>query len=521
MKEFMQKRLQELEERRSHLKLGGGVKEIERQHSRGKLTARERIEKLFDPDSFIEIDLWAAARKTGYDIDDREIPADGVVTGFGMIGGRPACVYSQDFTALGGTLGTVHARKIVKVLEKALKMRVPLIGMVDSGGVRVQDHVTGNPRDGYSTMFYLHTHSSGVIPQIALMMGPCAAGAAYSPILHDFVFMVDKTSNMYIASPALLKAATSEEISEEELGGASVHAKISGCCDLLAKNDEDCLESTRKLLSYLPLNNGEMPPRVDTNDDPERKEEELADIVPERLTAAFNMRKVIHAVVDNGEFFEIKKEFAQNMIVGLARLDGNSVGIIANNPSAKAGAFDVDSSDKEARFIRFCDCFNIPLVFFVDTPGYLPGKDQEHRGIIRHGAKVLYAVSESTVPKITVYVRKAYGGATPAMCNEAEGSDLLLAWPSAEIALMGAQSAVSILYRKAIQKADDPEKVKEKGLQEYLTHFGQQPYHGAAYMRAEEIIDPRDTRPMLIKGFRMLGNKEVHRPARKHGNIPL
>ncbi|MDI6755142.1 MAG: acyl-CoA carboxylase subunit beta [Thermodesulfobacteriota bacterium] len=521
MEETMRDKIKKLEEKRIHLQQGGGPKAIQRQHGLGKLTARERIAKLLDPESFIEFDLWAAARKTGYDIDDREMPADGVITGYGTVGGRPVCIYAQDFTILAGTLGTTHAKKIIKVLQRALKMEVPLIGIVDSGGVRVQDHVTANPHDAYSTMFYYHTISSGVIPQIALMMGPCAAGASYSPILHDLVLMVKKTSHMYIASPALVKTVTSEVITDQELGGAEVHAKISGCCDVLTDNDEDCLERAKKLLSFLPLNNKEKPPRLETGDDPNRRDEELLDIVPLNSKVPFDMHKIIQHVVDKGDFFEIKKEFAKNMIVGLARLNGQPVGIVANNPAHIAGSLDINGADKEARFIRFCDCFNIPLVFFVDTPAYLPGKAQEHGGIIRHGAKVLYAISEATVPKMTVYIRKAYGGANPAMCNEPMGSDLLLAWPTAEAALMGAEGAVAIIYGKEISTAQNPSEMRQKKMEEYLSQFGEQPYHAAAFMRLEEIIDPRDTRPLLIKALRMMDHKKENRKPKKHGNIPL
>jgi acetyl-CoA carboxylase carboxyltransferase component len=521
MEDSMRKKIELVVKNRAHLKEGGGPKAIERQHSLGKLTGRERIEKLVDPNSFVEFDLWAASKKTGYDIDDREMPGDGVVTGYGMIGRRPVCLYVQDFTVLAGTLGSVHAKKIIKVLQKALKMQIPVIGMIDSGGVRIQDHVTANPYDGYSSMFYLHTISSGVIPQIALMMGPCAAGASYSPILHDFVFMVKNTSYMYIASPALVKTVTSEEITDQELGGSEVHAKISGCCDVWAENDEDCLEKTKKFLSFLPLNNREKPPRTETQDDPNRRDEELLDIVPSNPRTPFDMHEIICHVVDQGDFFEIKREFARNMIVGLARLNGQVVGVIANNPAHIAGSLDINGADKEARFIRFCDAFNIPLIFFVDTPAYLPGKTQEHGGIIRHGAKVLYAISESTVPKITVYIRKAYGGATPAMCNEPMGSDLLLAWPTAEVALMGAEGAVAILHGKEIAQAKNPEEVKQKKLEEYLSQWGEQPFHSAKFMRVEEIIDPRDTRPMLIKGLSMMDRKVETRYSKKHGNIPL
>jgi len=521
MEDNMRSRLEELEKRRSHLKQGGGSTAIEKQHAAGKLTARERIDKLLDPDSFVEFDLWALPRKTGFDVDQRELAGDGVITGYGKIDGRVVCLYAQDFTVLAGTLGSAHAKKIIRVLKRALKMQVPIIGLIDSGGVRVQDYVTADPNDSYASMFYYHTNSSGVIPQIALMMGPCVAGASYSPMLHDMILMVKGTSHMYIASPALLKSVTSEEITSQELGGAEVHAKISGSCDVLTDNDEDCLLRTKKLLSFLPLNCTEKPPYRDTGDDINRREEDLLDIVPTNPAKPFDPHQIISRVMDNGDFFEIKAEYARNIIVGFARLGGNPVGIVANNSTHMAGALDINSSDKEARFIRFCDAFNIPLVFMIDTPAYLPGKDQEHQGIIRHGAKVLYAIAESTVPKISVYIRKSYGGASAAMCYEPMGCDLVLAWPTAEVALMGGAGAVSILYGKEIAAAENPEELRKRRMDEYSSKWGKQPYHAAGLMRIEEIIDPRDTRIMLIKGLSMMEAKKEIKYPKKHGNIPL
>lgn len=517
----MPKIVEELEQRRVHLKLGGGIKEIEVQHRKGKLTARERIELLLDKESFIELDLWASPRPTGFDIDGREMPGDGVIIGYGAVNGRPVCLYAQDFTVQGGTLGSVHAKKIIKIQKRALDFKVPLIGLIDSGGVRVQDYVTANVHDSYSSMFYLHTLSSGVIPQISLMMGPCAAGATYSPILKDFLFMVNKRSYMYIASPALVKAVTFEEVTDEELGGAKVHSEVSGCCDLVVGSDEECLIKARELLEFLPINNQDNPPIRGTGDNPDRRDEELLQIVPPNPQTPFDMHQIILRVMDQNTFLELKPDFAKNMITGFARLNGHSVGIVANNSMFLAGSLDINGADKEARFIRFCDAFNIPIVFFVDTPGYLPGKKQEHGGIIRHGAKVLYAISESTVPKITVYIRKSYGGATPAMCNEPMGSDFLLAWPTAELALMGAEGAVSIIYRKEIAKAEDQENVRKRRIEEYKKMFDQQPYHAASMQRVEEIIDPRDTRPILIRALQVMSTKKVEKPWKKHGNIPL
>jgi len=518
----MRKKLEELEQRRASLTEGGGSAQIEKQHQRGKLTARERIAKLLDPGTFVELDLWAKSRMTGFDIDKRELPADGVITGYGEVYGRQVYVYAQDFTVLGGTMGSVGGKKILKVMRRALDSRVPCIGLVDSGGVRVQDAVTRNLFDGYPSMFYYHTLSSGVIPQITLMMGPCAAGAAYSPALTDFVFMVKYTSSMYVASPTLIKASQFIDIGEQDLGGALVHSTISGCCDLVAENDDDSLLKTRELLSFLPSNNSEPPPVYQSDDDPNRRDEALLDIVPADPREPYDMHDIITCLVDNGYFFEIKPDYAPNIITCFSRLDGHTVGFIANNPQAMAGTIDINASDKEARFIRFCDAFNIPLVFLSDTPAYLPGVEQEHGGILRHGAKVLHAISEATVPMITVYVRKAYGGGSHAMCTEPLGSDLLLAWPTAELGLMSAEGAVSIIYRKEIAAAPNPDELREQKIEEYKATFGKFPYHAAAMQWVDEIIDPRDTRPMLIKALRGLANKKKSdRPWKKHGLIPL
>ncbi len=518
----MREKLEELAQRRSALMQGGGAKAIARQHARGKLTARERVELFLDPGTFVELDLWAKPRMTGFDIDERELPGDGVITGFGEVNGSPIYVYAQDFTVLGGTMGSTAGKKIVKVMRRALEERVPCVGLVDSGGVRVQDAVTRSMFDGYPAMFYYHTQSSGVIPQITLMMGPCAAGAAYSPALTDFVIMVKNTSHMYVASPSLIKTAQFVETTDQELGGATVHATVSGCCDLVAENDEDCLNLTRELLSFLPASNMEQPPVYECTDDPERRDEELLNIIPEGPRAAYDMKALIRHVVDDGHFFELKPDYAPNMITGFCRMEGRTVGIIANNPKAMAGSIDINASDKEARFIRFCDAFNIPLIFFVDTPAYLPGVEQEHGGILRHGAKVLYAISEATVPMITLYIRKAYGGGNSAMCSEPLGSDLLLAWPTAELGLMSPEGAVAIIYRKEIESAENPDELRAQRIEEYKATFGKFPYHAGAVQWVEDIIDPRDTRPMLIKGLRQLAKKQKNdRSWKKHGNIPL
>lgn len=517
----MDEKIRELRALRRHLEEGGGPKQVEKQHKRGKMTARERIEILLDPGTFSEIDLWASPRKTGFDIDEREFPGDGVIIGSGEIDTRPVYIYAQDFTVMGGTLGSVHARKIIKVMEKALKMRVPCIGLIDSGGVRVQDAVSREYRNSYHTMFYLHTLSSGVIPQISLMMGPCAAGASYSPILTDFCIMVKKTSYMYIAGPPLVKAVTSLEVTPEELGGAEVHARISGCCDLLTQDDDECLEKAKKLLGYLPLHNREEPPHRPNGDDPDREILEFSELVPTNVRKPYDIRLVIEKVVDREEFLEIKPDWAKNMVIGFGRLDGYSVGIVANQPYHLAGAIDINAADKEARFIRFCDAFNIPIVFFVDTPAYLPGVAQEHGGIIRHGAKVLFAISESTVPKITVFVRKGYGGGAPAMCTEPMGADLVLAWPTAELGLMGADGAVNIIYKKKIASSEKPEDTRQSLLAGYMENFGKFPYHAAAMGWVEDIIEPKDTRKVIIKALKRFRNKREKRPWKKHGNIPL
>ncbi len=518
----MRAKLDELARRRAALVQGGGAKEVERQHQRGKLTARERIEKFLDPGSFVELGLWAKSRPTGFDIDERELPGDGVITGSGTVDGRTVYVYAQDFTIAGGTMASTGGKKILRIMRRALDARVPCIGLVDSGGVRVQDAVTRSMFDSYPALFYAHTLASGVIPQITLMMGPCAAGAAYSPALTDFVLMVRETSTMYVASPTLIKAAQFVEIDEQELGGAQVHATISGCCDLVAEDDEDCLRQARALISFLPANNTDPAPVYQSDDDPNRRDEDLLGIVPTDAHEPYDMHAIITRLVDNNYFFEIKPEYAPNMITGFGRLDGHSVGFVANNPQALAGTIDINASDKEARFIRFCDAFNIPLVFLVDTPAYLPGVDQEHGGILRHGAKVLHAISEATVPMVTVYVRKAYGGGNQAMCSEPLGSDLLLAWPTAELGLMSAEGAVAIIYRKEIAAAPNPDEVRARRLEEYRATFGKFPYHAAAMQWADEIIDPRDTRPMLINALRGLAKKQKSdRPWKKHGNIPL
>jgi acetyl-CoA carboxylase carboxyltransferase component len=517
----MRQKLAELKAERERLLNLASPKMVERQHGRGKMTARERINFFYDPGTFTELGLFAKPRMTGFDIDKHDLTGDGVVTGSGMVGGRPVFAYAQDFTVAGGSQGSVHGKKSLRIMKQALKARVPCVHMIDSGGVRIQDAVTRDFNDSYQLYFYYHTISSGVIPQIGLLMGPCAAGAAYSPILTDFLIMVKKTSHMYIASPTLIKSSQFIDVTEEDIGGAKMHAEISGCCDVLAENDEDCLQKCRELLSFLPAHNQEEPPFVSTGDNPDRRDEELLDIVPMDSKKSYDMHHVIRRIFDQGHFFEIKPDFARNMITGFARLDGRSVGIVANNPKHKAGSIDINAADKEARFIRFCDCFNIPLIFLVDTPAYLPGVDQERGGIIRHGAKVLHAISEATVPKFTVYIRKAYGGGNSAMCSEPLGADLLLSWPSTEMGLMNPDGAVNIIYRNEMAASKNPEEVRSQRLAEYKATFGRFPYYAAQMRWVEEIIDPRDTRPLLIQALKTYQRKTEERPWKKHGNIPL
>jgi methylmalonyl-CoA decarboxylase subunit alpha len=517
----MREMLAELKKERERIINLASPKSVERQHSRGKMTARERLNSFYDPETFLELGLFAKPRITGFDIDQQDITGDGVITGSGMVGGRPVYAYAQDFTVAGGSQGSVHGKKALRVMKQALKARVPCVHMIDSGGVRVQDAVSRDLADSYQLFFYYHTISSGVIPQIGLLMGPCAAGAAYSPVLTDFLIMVKGTSHMYIASPTLIKSVQFVDVTEEEIGGPKMHAEVSGCCDVLAENDEDCLQKCKDLLSYLPAHNQEDPPIVSQGDDPNRRDEELLDIVPVDSKKWFDMHRVIERIVDKGRYFAIKPDYAKNMITLFARLDGRTVGIVANNPKHKAGAIDINAADKEARFIRFCDCFNIPLIFLVDNPAYLPGTEQERGGIIRHGAKVLHAISEATVPKFTVYIRKAYGGGNPAMCSEPLGADLLLGWPTMEMGLMNPDGAVGIIYRNEIAAAKNPEEVRARRLAEYKSTFGRFPYHAAQMRWVEEIIDPRDTRRILIQALKTFQAKKDERPWKKHGNIPL
>ena len=493
-------------------------KRTAKQHEKGKLSARERIDQLLDPQSFVEFDAFVQHRCDNFGMDKVNIPADGVVAGYGTVEGRPVFVFSQDFTVTGGSLGEAHAVKIAKMQDMALKMGVPVIGINDSGGARIQEGV--DSLHGYGMIFFRNTRSSGVIPQISVILGPCAGGAVYSPAITDFVFMVDKVSNMYITGPQVIKAVMGEEVGLEELGGAQAHNSISGNGHFMYPTEEHCFAGVRKLLSFLPANNLEDPPVLATTDEPGRIDMELRTIVPVNPKMPYDTKDIILRVVDNGDFLEIHEHYAQNIVVGFGRVGGHSVGIVANQPQVLAGCLDINSSDKAARFIRFCDAFNIPLVTFVDCPGYMPGKQQEHGGIIRHGAKILFAYSEATVPKITVTLRKSYGGAHIAMCNKDLGSDLMLAWPQAEIAVMGASGAVNVIFRKQIEGAPDPSQKRQELIDTYEQMFSN-PYEAAKRGYVDAVIVPEETRGRVASALAILKTKREQSPVKKHGNIPL
>lgn len=497
---------------------GGGPERIEVQHKKGKLTARERLELLLDKGSFRETDMFVSHRTHDFDLQERKYLSDSVVTGWGTIEGRLVYVYSQDFTVFGGSLGEVHSEKICKVMDLALKNGAPIIGLNDSGGARIQEGVVS--LGAYADIFLRNTLASGVIPQISAIMGPCAGGAVYSPALTDLIFMVRNSSYMFVTGPDVVHAVTHEKVTFEDLGGADVHASTSGVCHYVAENESDCLYMIRLLLSYLPQNNLEDPPIISTTDDRLRTEDALDTIIPDDPSKPYEMCEVIRMIVDNGEFFEIHENYAPNIVVGFARLGGQSVGIVANQPAVLAGVLDINSSDKAARFVRFCDSFNVPIITFVDVPGFLPGTSQEHGGIIRHGAKLLYAYCESTVPKITIITRKAYGGAYDVMSSKHIRGDLNFAWPTAEIAVMGPEGAVNIIFKKELAEADDPEARRKDLVAEYREKFAN-PYIAASRGYIDDVIEPRLTRPRLINALEMLTNKRDSNPAKKHGNIPL
>jgi acetyl-CoA carboxylase carboxyltransferase component len=498
--------------------LGGGEDRIKQQHKKGKLTARERVELLLDKGSFVELDRFVTHRSHDFGMADQQILGDGVVTGYGTIDRRLVYVYSQDFTVFGGSLSETQAEKICKIMDLAMKNGAPVVGLNDSGGARIQEGVLS--LGGYADIFLKNTLASGVVPQISMIMGPCAGGAVYSPAITDFIVMVKNTSYMFVTGPDVVKTVTHEQVSFEDLGGALTHASTSGVSHFAAEGEEDAIFLVQKLLSYLPSNNMEDAPVVLSEDDPLRTDEALDALVPEEPNKPYDMREVITKVVDDGEFLEIMQHWAGNILIGYARLDGRSVGIVANQPAMLAGVLDINASVKAARFVRFCDAFNIPIVTFVDVPGFLPGTAQEHAGIIRHGAKLIYAYAEATVPKLTVVVRKAYGGAYCVMSSKHMRGDINLAWPSAEIAVMGPDGAVNIIFRKEITEAADPEETRTRLVAEYRDKFAN-PYVAAARGFLDAVIEPHETRPRLINALEMLQNKRDVNPAKKHGNIPL
>ncbi len=510
--------LERLEAMREGARLGGGKERIDRQHAKGKLTARERIAGLLDPGTFHELDPFVTHRATQLGLDERRALGDGVVTGWGEIDGRLVYIFAQDFTVMGGSVGEVHGRKVCKVLDLALENGAPVIGINDSGGARIQEGV--DSLDAYGEIFYRNTMASGVIPQLSVIAGPCAGGAVYSPALTDFVFMVEGIGYMFITGPDVIRSVTQQEVSADELGGAEVHSRRSGVAHFARPTEQETFDLVRQLLSYLPPNNAEDPPYVPPADPPDRVDTALDTMVPADPSEPYDMVEIVERIVDDRTFLQVHERFATNLMVGFARLAGHVVGIVAQQPPVLAGVLDIDAADKGARFIRFCDSFNIPLVTLVDTPGFLPGVAQEHGGIIRHGAKMIYAYAEASVPKISVITRKAYGGAYIVMNSKALRGDVCLAWPAAEIAVMGPRGAVSVLFRQELQEAEDTEALREKLVEEYRTEFAH-PYVAAKRGYLDDVIAPRNTRSRLVRALEMLQNKRVRRPRRKHGSIPL
>jgi acetyl-CoA carboxylase carboxyltransferase component len=512
----LQKKILELQEKREKVLLGGGEDAIEKQKSMGKRTARERILSLLDDNSFDEYDMFVEHVGRDFGMEKKSLPSDGVVIGTGTIFGAPVAIFAQDFTVAGGSLGLMHSRKITKIMDHALKMRMPLIGINDSGGARIQEGV--NSLAGYGEIFFRNTISSGVIPQISVILGPCAGGAVYSPALTDFVFVVDNISKMFITGPEVIRTVLGEEITMEDLGGARIHSEVTGNAHFFAKSEEECFEQIKKLITFIPWNNGKKArpfgsaePLPDFN---------ISNIVPEDPTLPYDVRDVIKAVVDNSDFFEIMEMYARNIVIGFGRMGGRTAGFVANQPLEMAGVLDVDSSDKAARFIRYCDAFNIPIITLVDLPGYLPGVDQEHAGVIRHGAKVLYSYSEATVPKLTVILRKAYGGGYIAMSSRHLRADFVFAWPSAEIAVMGPEGAANIIFRKEIASAEDPEQMRKQKVEEYRTKFAN-PYVAASRGYVDAVIEPSETRRFLLHSIEVSENKNVNMPQKKHGIPPF
>lgn len=510
-------KINELYDKRRQVELGGGDERIRRQHDRGKLTARERIDYLLDEDTFVELNPFIEHRSKDFGMDHDHLNGEGVVTGYGKIHGRSVYLFAQDFTVYGGALGEMHAKKIAAVMDLAAKNHVPFIGLNDSGGARIQEGVSS--LDGYGHIFYRNSIYSGVIPQISVILGPSAGGAVYSPAITDFVIMVEDTSQMFITGPKVIEAVTGEMITAEQLGGSYVHNTKTGNAHMSAKTDEEALDMVKNLLTYLPNSYQEKPPVVNRKDDDSLRPD-LADIIPYDSTRPYDVKDVIHEVVDEDSFFEIHEQFAKNIVIGFARIKGNAVGLVCNQPKYLAGSLDIDSSDKASRFIRFCDSFNIPIITFEDVTGFFPGIQQEHGGIIRHGAKILYAYSEATVPKITVITRKAFGGAYVALNSKAIGADLVFAWPNAEIAVMGPEGAANIIFAKEIAESENPEQYRQEKIDSYREKFAN-PYVAAGLGMVDDVIDPRKTRLKLIQGLEMLENKQEKRPEKKHGNIPL
>ncbi len=511
-------RIEALRKKRAAAVLGGGEKRIEAQHKKGKLNARERIDLLLDPGSFTELDMFVTHHSNDFGLDQQKYPGDGVVTGYGKIDGRLVYVFSQDFTVFGGSLSLAHAGKICKIMDLAIRSGAPVIGLNDSGGARIQEGVLS--LGGYADIFLRNTLASGVVPQISAIMGPCAGGAVYSPAITDFIFMVENTSYMFVTGPSVLKTVTHEDVSFEELGGAAIHSGTSGVAHFSCQSEADCLLRIRDLMSYIPSNNMEDPPILKNTDPADRADDILNEMIPDSATQPYDMKEVIRHIVDAGVFYEVQAEYARNIVVGFARLNGKSVGIVAQQPAVLAGVLDINSSDKGARFVRFCDCFNIPIITFEDVPGFLPGVNQEHGGIIRHGAKLLYAYCEATVPKITVITRKAYGGAYDVMSSKHVRGDINYAWPTAEIAVMGVEGAVNIIFKDEIDSAENPDIRRKELVAEYTEKFAN-PYIASEYGYIDEVIEPRETRQRLIAALEMLANKRENNPPRKHGNIPL
>ena len=514
----VEEKIRALKEKEAKILEMGGAKLVAKHKDNGRLTARERMNMLFDKGTFRELDMFVEHRCVNFGMDSVEIPSDGVITGHGLVDGRPVFAFSQDFTSRAGSLGEMHAKKICKVMDLALKAGIPFVGMNDSGGARIQEGV--DALSGFGQIFYRNSLASGVIPQISAIMGPTAGGAVYSPAMTDFIFMVKNSSYMFITGPEVIKSVTGEEITFEELGGAMAHNEKSGVAHFACESDKDAIEQIKKLLSYLPANNMEDPPRIDTGDDPGRVDPALDDIIPDNPNQSYDMKAVIQSIVDNGEIFEPHQYFAKNIVVCLARLNGRSIGIIANQPSQLAGCLDVDASDKATRFIRFCDAFNIPLLTIADVPGYLPGSNQEWGGIIRHGAKLLWCYSEATVPKLLLVTRKDYGGSYLAMCSKDLGADMAFAWPTAEIAVMGAQGAANIIHRKEIKSAENPKAKRIEKIKEYEDLFSN-PYCAASRGYIDAVIQPSETRPRLIEALDIMCTKRELRPPKKHGNIPM